>query len=77
MLSRDPAANRKTKGEFNYWLAMTQFIPIEKKISSLFPYNMITELSSVELSNRIDMASKMGMSESEIYLQLWRRCQKK
>ena len=53
ILQVNPSSNRKLKGEFNYWLAITQPIRLEQKIDMLFPIRRISNMSEIELNNRI------------------------
>ena len=65
------------KGEATYWFALTEPMALDEKIRRIFDYGAeITRLKPEVLEEKCDMARKMGLSEKDLYLEIWNRSNK-
>lgn len=77
-----PEFNRKTKGEIDYLITVTQKLTIAEKLSQIFTFKSARELRKVAKRNyglieeKCDIAFKIGLSRKQVYLELWMRSAK-
>lgn len=74
-----PEFNKKTKGEIDYLIILTQKLTVTQKLNEIFNFKSHQDLRDIVANNysviedKCDIAFKIGLSRRDVFLELWNK----